>query len=83
MEVLLIRHRHSLARELLNQWISAAQGAPHWPRWLNPFGDERYQDEQFREKQLIGVWLPPAIFLPILGLAMLLGAIEKFLGMAS
>jgi hypothetical protein len=47
------------------------------------FSDERLQDEQFREKTLVWIWLPFVIVLPILGLLMFASAIVEFAGTAS
>jgi hypothetical protein len=76
VEVLLIHYRHGLSRGLLDMWISS------WSRWLNPFSDERFQDEQLRERTLVCIWLPFAIVLAVIGLLMFASAVAEFAGTA-
>jgi hypothetical protein len=81
-EVLLIHYRHGLSRGLLDMWISSAQDGLRGHQWLNPFSDERLQDEQFREKVRLSIWLPFAIVLPVIGLVMFASAVVEFAGTA-
>ena len=83
VEVLLIHYRHGLSRGLLDMWISSADYGTGWSRWLNPFSDERFQDEQFRERTLVWIWLPFAIVLAVIGLLMFASAVVVFTGTAS
>jgi hypothetical protein len=66
-EVLLIHYRHTLSRRLLDMCISATEYGTRWSQLLNPFNDERLQDEQFRERMLVSIWLPFAIVLAVIG----------------
>ena len=78
-EIALIRSRRRLARRQLDWFLSAGARAPRGFRWAyHSWRDERWQDEGFRERNLVWLWLPPVLFLPVFALVMLAGAVAEF-----
>jgi hypothetical protein len=80
-EVALIRNRSRLARWQLDEFLSAGTRAPRGFRWAyHSWRDKRWRDEEFRAKNLVWLWLPYALFLPVVALVMVAGAVAEFRG---
>lgn len=79
IEAVLIANRHRLARWLVEEWVAAAaQASPKW-RWLHgSFASDAWHDEEFRERALVWVWLPPVLFVPVVTAVFILGAVNAF-----
>lgn len=79
IEVALIRYRRGLARWSIEKWVSAAdRTSPRW-RWRHgTWANAKWRDEEFRERSLYWVWLPPVLFFPVLTVALLAAAVAAF-----
>ena len=59
---------------------AAGRTNPRW-RWLHgTWGMSKWRDEKFRERSLYRVWLPPALFLPLMTFVLLASAVADFRG---
>jgi hypothetical protein len=79
-EVLVIRNRHRLDQAWLNQidqWAEQAARAPRGTRWMwGSWSDPRLQDVEYRAR-LRGPWIGLAVFLPIVAVALIIGAVAR------
>jgi hypothetical protein len=81
VEAALVRYRRQVARWQIERWVCAAERtSPRW-RWLHgTWARSKWRDDEFRERHLVRVWLPPALFLPVLMVVFLASAAGAFTG---
>jgi hypothetical protein len=79
IEVALIRYRRELARWYIEKAVSMAdRTSPRW-RWRHgTWANPKWRDEQFRERSLYGIWLPPVLGFLVLTVVFLGAAAAAF-----
>lgn len=79
VEVAVIRYRREFSRWYIENLVYAAERTnPRW-RWIHgTWARRKWRDEEFRERKLVGIWLPGALFMPVLTIVFLGSAVAEF-----